>query len=240
MSDNFRTLNDDVASEKVSVLMNNLPRDVEISAIEKKLALIIPDTNFRVVSKKKNKPNCRSRGFAFIYFDTKQQAEQFLSKDYYYDGQFLNCKIIEKDDLYIKENTNLLRYPVKVLVDGLTEEMNADEIKSLLSSFGKVVEVDFDCKEVDFTNPVYVTFSNTSEAQSCVQAGSKFLLKENTEFKFYFARPKFSNYMLKKLNPIMGSYIKKIKHNLMRFYPEDFLSVEDKIQVIERHCSVRD
>jgi len=126
MSDNFRTLNDDVASEKVSVLMNNLPRDVEISAIEKKLALIIPDTNFRVVSKKKNKPNCRSRGFAFIYFDTKQQAEQFLSKDYYYDGQFLNCKIIEKDDLYIKENTNLLRYPVKVLVDGLTEEMNAD------------------------------------------------------------------------------------------------------------------
>jgi len=36
----------------------------------------------------------------------------------------------------------------------------------------------------------------------------------------------------------MGSYIKKIKHNLMRYYPEDFLKVEQRIQELEKETSV--
>jgi len=131
-----------------------------------------------------------------------------------------------------------LRNPVKVIVSGKPKHMRANQLESELSCFGEVVEIDFECGESDMKNSAYVTFLNSDDAKSCVQAESK-SLKNKTELRFYFARPKFSNYMLKKLNPIMGSYIKKIKHNLMRYYPEDFSKVEQRIQELEKETSAK-
>ena len=237
MSNSSQVLSD-TPTEKVSVQIKNLPRDIAVSLIEKELKLMVPGCNIRVVTKKNNNSNFKSRGFAFIQFDSQHQAESFQSKDFYYDGQLLSCEIIENDDLYIRENMKSLRNPVKVIVSGKPKHMCANQLESELSCFGEVVEIDFECGESDMKNSAYVTFLNSDDAKSCVQAESK-SLKNKTELKFYFARPKFSNYMLKKLNPIMGSYIKKIKHNLMRYYPEDFSKVEQRIQELEKETSAK-
>jgi len=61
--------------------------------------------------------------------------------------------------------------------------MNASKIKSELSCFGKVVEIEFGCGELDIKNAAYVTFSNSDDAKSCVQAETK-SLKNKTELKF--------------------------------------------------------
>lgn len=37
--------------------------------------------------------NGRSRGFAFITFQTMQEAQEFAQKEIFYDGKILDCKV---------------------------------------------------------------------------------------------------------------------------------------------------
>lgn len=213
--------------EKISVLVADLPQNIEISIIEEYQKSILPDENFSVIYKK-NISNQKSRGFAFIHFDEIKKAEAFISKDYFYDGKKLDCKILSDNNSYIEENLYQLRNPQKVYAEGIPKKITVGKLKETMSSFGQIGDITPIENKCGNSYDSYITFENSESAKSCVKS-NRMVLSCQSEISFCFARPRFSNYMIKKIHPIQGIYIKKIKHSQMSYFPEDFIKVEDSL-----------
>ena len=198
--DNDKTDNVVINDESISVLITNLPQNLEVNDIENFLKTILKEDEFTVITKKR-KGRTTPRGFAFARFNTIEAAEGFIDKEHFYEKNLLDCKILDNHKGYIEENLNLLRNPLKIYIDGVPEDLNNDELEKQMEFFGKIDDIAYTQGKQEDIKEVYITFVDSSSAKFCVKTGSK-TLECGVVIEFHFARPRFSNYMIKSINPV--------------------------------------
>lgn len=105
-----------------------------------------------------------SRGFGFVTFETKEQAEVLTKGD--------TVKIHDRDLRFndYQEDTSRKENSTKVFVRGLPAEVDEKLLKTALAQFGTVLEVELNCdRETDkCRGSASVTYSKPEEAKDAV------------------------------------------------------------------------
>lgn len=126
------------------------------------------------------KPNSKfSRGFGFVTFVNKTDGDELMKLDgeMTLKGRVLRFSSYETE----KEAKNYL-----VFVRGVTPEMTADDLKSLLEEYGTVTEVTLNCNRETGkpTGSASVGFSSLGEMRKALSARSK-LVDDATTLQLY-------------------------------------------------------
>ena len=85
-------------NNRISVLLAGFPENTKLNHVENYLDSISGDREYTTI-KKNNK---KFRGFAFIHFDSKEEAEQFICKELRFEGKLLDYKLSESHNEYLQ------------------------------------------------------------------------------------------------------------------------------------------
>ena len=172
------------------------------------------------------------RGFQFIHFKSMKDAKNFVGKNFYFGGKQLDCKISIDHDDFTTNSLKNIREPKKVVAENLPVNISKNDVKKLFSRFGMVEEAILTPAQEDQFQNAFITFHTYKSAVECIQE-KQILLDDDKITDVKFAKPKFSSYMLKKIDPIQSSYIFMIMKERINFDPVDFAYQQDNVMKSE-------
>lgn len=168
----------------------------------------------------------RSRGFVFITFKTREEAEKFVVGEHVFEGKTLDCKISLDHESFIASSLNNIREPKKVFIDKIPRKFKKVDLEKIFGKFGEIEEIILIEKDERTINFAYVTYFDSNAAKNCVKQ-KYYDSGEELKMSVMFARPKFSKKMLIGIHPVLKEYIKNVQKGLKPYNPKDFIYLQD-------------
>lgn len=214
-----------IIDEGTIVFIGGIPKDCDISDANNFLQSICGTSPFNLITDNKNRP----RGFAFVSFYNKDDAEKFLSKPHSYNGKELDCKSSLEQSAYVDASLSNIREPKKIYADEIPKQFTKIVISQAFAVYGDIEEIILIEKAKKPKNFAYITFSNTEAAQKCIKDG-RIKLDGQFSIPVVYARPKFSKKMLQNVPNEIQKYIKQIQKRTKEYDPHDFVVLEDIVK----------
>lgn len=191
---------------KFTVFVGGIPKSVDFNLAYSFMKTHIKKGNINIITDSKLK----CRGFAFVTFDTLDDAHIFLDKEIKFNDKNLDCKLSMDHNDYIATCLISIREPKKIFIDQIPQKINKSQLSNLVKPFGEIDEVILIEKSKKPTNFAYITFTDTESAQNAVKKG-EIILEEDISLPIIFARPKFSKKMLVSVPMQIRDYIRQIQ-----------------------------
>lgn len=202
---------------KYSVLIAGFPIGTKLQIIQDYMDEISNGKTYSIIQRS----NKKFRGFSFIHFTDKREAEEFCEREIRFNGKLLDYKLSVNQDDYIKDCLKELTKPRKVYVLGVPKSYSKKDIENLFMKHGDIEEISIIDKENYKCNKAFVTFIEYSSAAECAKC-SVIKLDIDVEILVQFANPKFSSFMLHKTHSSIKGLIEKIKNGEKDFDPREF------------------
>ena len=217
-----RQQNELVHFDKFVVYLAGFPRISDPQIIEKYMQEICPDADYQVVKSNTN----HFRGFVLINFETYYASNLFMQKDHVFQGKVLEASVYNDEKTYIEKCLVTLREPKVIFIDKIPKEVTKEEIQSLCEKFGDIEEVRL-IKRYEI--PINYAFINYYESESADKCASQGLIEtmSGIELEVFYAKPKFSDFKLKKIDPLLREYLVSVKEGLIPYNPKDFIFLHD-------------
>ena len=214
----------DQCTHLISVLIAGFPPETAIKDVRDFLLKIAFNQKSTVIRGPKNS----FRGFLFVHFKQMKSAQNFADKSYYFGDKQLDCKIsINHNDFTIDSLQNI-REPKKIIVGKLPQTLQKQDIARNFNKYGEIEEIIIvNATNDEFCN-AFITFENYKDSKTCINEKQVYLITGEV-VNVSYAIPKFSNYMLKKIDPGVRFYITLLKKEIIPFDPEDFIHLYDEI-----------
>ena len=129
--------------------------------------------------------------------------------------------------MYIKECLSNLKQPKKVFIHGIPKNYSKQSLVTYFDVFGEIDSIILIDKVDQQTDNAFVTFENYEDAKKCVNKKS-IKLKCGKTIVMGYSRPKFSGFMMHKIEPKVKQIIKDITNGMIEYRPEDFESINIK------------
>ena len=214
----------DQCAHRISVLIAGFPLQTTITEVKDFLKKIAPKQKSTPIKGPKN----TFRGFLFIHFKTMKVAEKFTAKNHYFGDRQLDCKISINHNDFTNESVQNIKEPRKIIAEKLPQTLQKQDIADIFNKYGKIEEIIIvNVLDEEFCN-VFITFENYIDSKTCANDKQVYLLTGEV-INVRYAKPKFSNYMLKKIDPELRFYIIQLKKEIIAFKPQDFISLENQI-----------
>lgn len=222
------------SDETVTVFMGGFPKTTDVVLIEQYLATICSDNECVAITDQNNK----SRGFAFVTFNTIEEANEFVKKKFAYNGKTLDIRLSLDSKDFISSSLLNIREPRKLFVDKIPNNLKKDDLLKIFKKFGEIEEIILFEKNERLINFAYVTFFKHMNARKCVE---KKTFDANSEKNVYtnkhsekkmtaiYARPKFTKKMLSGLHPMIVEYIVNVQEGNSHYHPKDFIYLQDVV-----------
>lgn len=191
---------------KATVFVGGFPKTANTLIIQQYVEKICKHSEFMLVTDSKN----RSRGYVFITFNSKEEANRFVRQEHMFEKKSLDCKISLNHESFITSSLINIREPKKVFVDKIPKNLKKCDVEKMFGKFGEIEEIILIVKEERTINFAYVTYFSSDHAKKCVKQ-HYFETGEDLKISVIFARPKFSKKMLIGINPILKDYIKNVQ-----------------------------
>lgn len=217
---------------KPTIFVGGIPKNSDIEHVNSYLDTIVGNGMHNIITDSKD----RLRGFAFIIFETKKEADQFLTKQYIYEGKVLDCKSSLDHEDYIASSLINIREPKKVFVDEIPKSFAKSDLHDIFEPFGEIDEIILIEKLKKPVNFAYVTFMDTKCAQKLCKKGTVSFGKD-LNLPVVYARPKFSKKMLNNIPAEIRDYIRNIQRKITDYDPEEFAKIEDWVM---DHYDIKD
>lgn len=154
-------------SAKPTVFIGGLPKSRHIKQVDDYIKTLSGNREYNVIVDARKK----LRGFAFIMFDTIEEAQDFVKKEHWYQGKLLDCKLSLDHNDYIKSSLINIRMPKKVFLDYVPKKFTKEHLTNIFKSFGEVIELITIDKGVSDLCYTYVTFDDFESAEKVVKQG---------------------------------------------------------------------
>lgn len=211
-----------ITNDEVTVLIRGFPPNTDLQKIREYLNSICEEGTFKLSKKK-----CQFHGYAFVYFQTIEQAQAFSKKKFHYDNLLLECKFPVDRVKHIKQCIEDLRKPRKVFADKIPKNLHHNDVKSIFSGFGKVQSLVLLESHGKPINQAMVTFAEHDHANKCVMKHN-IKLSGNVSINVFYAQPKFSEYMLLGVDNRLRAYIRDVQRRKKDYNPVEFRELYDK------------
>lgn len=209
---------------KPTIFIGGLPKDLDLKAANAFMKSMVGNRNYNIITDSK----CKLRGFAFVTFNSEEEANLFLQKEHRYKNKVLDCKFSLEHDDYITASLINIREPKKIFIDDIPKQFTKSRIVKYFETFGDIEEAVLIEKCKKPFNFSYIHYYETESAQKAVKNGFIELDKHNI-LPVIYARPKFSKKMLENIPFEIREYIKSIQKNKIEYDPVEFAKIEDMV-----------
>ena len=216
--------------EKISVLLTGFPENTKLENVENYLIQINNGRQYTIIKKNRSK----FRGFVFIHYDSREEAENFISKELRFEGKLLDYKLTVNHNDYLQDCLRELTQPKKIFVKGIPKHYSKLDIECVFKKFGGIEEVVIIKKSSRKINSSFITFSEFQFAEDCVNNN----LSENLDLAISYANPKFSSFMLYKTNDIIKDIIEEIRQGTRIYDPKDFGKILKEYEQAYQHFNL--
>lgn len=214
-------INEGKGPEKISIFLGGFPYQTSASDAEEYILSLSDSIAYTIITRCKN----LFRGFAFIHFDKYEDAENFIKKEYYYKDKLLDCSISKDHNSYIRDCLNNLKRPKKIFIHGIPKQYKKCELQKYFEPMGEFCSLILIQKENQSTNNAFVTFGRHEEAMKCAKMKT-LKLKCGKNIVMGYSRPKFSGFMMHKIDTKIKQVIKDITNGQIEYRPEDFEDID--------------
>ena len=210
--------------DKISVLVAGFPKEHDSEAIRVFIESISPSKHYKQIKKNIN----QFKGLVFVYFETKEEAEDFCSKEYRYQGKLVDCKISKNQEDFINESLRNLRFPNKIFAINIPSYFSKTDTGKVFGKYGEIQEIVLVDKEIKKSKIAYVSFKNFESAKKCVK-NHKVTIMPGCTVTIEYARPKFTRTMQYKIHPVLRAYIRQIQKGEKPYDPIEFCEFHDQL-----------
>ena len=217
----------DTHDNRLKVLVAGFPPDTTKHTADICMETISEGREYSLILRNKKK----FRGFAFILFDDKAEAEKFIEREHKMDKKILDCKIAKNHDDYINECLEELVNPKKVFAQNLPKSRTKNDLQQIFGEFGSVNDVIIITKKDQEYNNAFITFDNFENSKSCVNK-KNIKVDSDLDIEVVYARPKFSSLMLYKIDHQLKEYLENIKKHVNPYDPEEARALLDSINLL--------
>ena len=217
----------DTHDNRLKVLVAGFPPDTTKHTADICMETISEGREYSLILRNKKK----FRGFAFILFDEKAEAEQFIEREHRMGKKILDCKIAKNHDDYINECLEELVNPKKVFAQNIPKSRTKNDLHQIFSEFGQVNDVIIITKKEQVHNNAFIAFDNFENSKSCVD--KKIInIESDLGIEVVYARPKFSSLMLYKIDHQLKDYLENIKKHVNPYDPEEARALLNSINLL--------
>ena len=172
----------------------------------------------------------------FLQFKSEKEAQEFQQEEYIFKSSVLRTEPALDYKGYLDRCLAQLLEPVRIQACGIPSSYSEENVLNIFSKFGPVRKINLlENKKKSSISKAFITYFDSSAARKCEkekQIGTNIVLdpkgsngKKKLKIFCNFAFPKFSDQMLKKLDPRIKKYIKSLKNLSTRFNPDDFAKI---------------
>ena len=128
----------------------------------------------------------------------------------------------------------MMKEPRMIYATDIPKIYKLHHVKKIFDEFGEIENFVFNESSYKQTMVAIITFKETTSAKKCFD-NVEIVLKDSdlTYIEYYF--PKFTEQMLKKLNPRLRRYIRSIQKGENTFDPIEFKQIEDDLLNTENY-----
>lgn len=217
----------DTHDNRLKVLVAGFPPDTTKHTADICMETISEGREYSLILRNKKK----FRGFAFILFDDKAEAEKFIEREHKMDKKILDCKIAKNHDDYINECLEELVNPKKVFAQNLPKSRTKNDLQQIFGEFGLVSDVIIITKKDQEYNNAFIAFDKFESSKSCVNK-KNIKIDSDLDIEVVYARPKFSSLMLYKIDHQLKEYLESIKKHVNPYDPEEARALLDSINLL--------
>lgn len=204
------------------VYLAGFPRISDAKIIEQYMKDLCPDEDYQVVKSNTN----LFRGFVLINFKTYYASNIFMQQDVFFQGKQLESSTYYDEKTYIEKCLDTLREPKVVFIDKVPKHVTKEDLEETCSKFGDIEETRLIIRKELPINYAFINYYEYSSAEKCIdQAIVK--TPSGTELEVYYAKPKFSEFKFKKIDPLLREYLIAVKEGLIPYNPKDFVFLHD-------------
>ena len=172
--------------------------------------------------------NDKNQGFLLVKFQSFKQLNNFMKKEYFYQGRQLEIKNVTKDIVFLNNDSSFsemmefFRRPCKVLITSIPKSMSKHKVKEILSEFGEIEEHAYVSDNISSYNYSFVIFVLHESARKCVEK-QKIPTNCKNFLNVFYAKYEISKSLLKKIEPpSIKNYIKSLSQKNNQLDPIKF------------------